>query len=74
VATTIRLLKTMVTIAGVPLTDAVKMLTMTPARIMNVLETKGELTTGKDADIVIFDEGFNIQKTMVQGRIVYSRE
>jgi N-acetylglucosamine-6-phosphate deacetylase len=32
------------------------------------------LTTGKDAFIVIFDEGFNIQKTMVQGRLVYSRE
>jgi len=74
VATTIRLLKTMVTIAGVPLTDAVKMLTLTPARIMNVLETKGELTAGKDADIVIFDEEFIVEKTMVQGRIVYSRD
>ena len=74
VATTIRLLKTMVTIAGVPLTDAVKMLTVTPARIMNVLETKGELTAGKDADIVIFDEEFIVEKTMVQGRIVYSRD
>lgn len=74
VATTNRLLKTMVTIAGVPLTDAVKMLTSTPARIMNVLETKGELTAGKDADIVIFDEEFNIEKTMVQGRVVYSRQ
>jgi N-acetylglucosamine-6-phosphate deacetylase len=63
----------MVTIAGVPLTDAVKMLTMTPARIMNVLETKGELSSGKDADIVIFDEEFTVEKTMVQGRIVYSR-
>jgi N-acetylglucosamine-6-phosphate deacetylase len=73
VATTIRLLKTMVTIAGVPLTDAVKMLTMTPARIMNVLETKGELSSGKDADIVIFNEEFIVEKTMVQGRIVYSR-
>jgi len=73
VATTIRLLKTMVTIADVPLTDAVKMLTMTPARIMNVLETKGEISPGKDADIVIFDEEFIVEKTMVQGRIVYSR-
>lgn len=74
VATTIRLLKTMVTIAGVPLTDAVKMLTLTPARIMNVLETKGQLSSGKDADIVIFDEEFIVEKTMVQGRIVYSRD
>ncbi|HZW66213.1 MAG TPA: amidohydrolase family protein, partial [Hanamia sp.] len=73
VATTIRLLKTMVTIAGAPLTDAVKMLTTTPARIMNVLETKGELTAGKDADIVIFDEEFVVEKTIVQGKMVYSR-
>jgi len=73
VATTIRLLKTMITLADVPLTDAVKMLTITPARIMNVLETKGELTAGKDADIVIFDEEFVVEKTIVQGKVVYSK-
>src|SRR6185437_5590359 len=71
VATTNRLLKTMVQMAGVPLSDAVKMLTTTPARILNVLDTKGELAAGKDADIVIFDDDFTIQKTIIQGKVVY---
>lgn len=71
VATANRLLKTMVQMAEVPLMDAVKMLTATPARIMNVLDEKGELVAGKDADIVIFDDNYQVQKTIVQGKIVY---
>jgi N-acetylglucosamine-6-phosphate deacetylase len=71
VATANRLLKTMVQMAGVPLSDAVKMLTTTPARILNVSDTKGELVVGKDADIVIFDDDFTIQKTIIQGKVVY---
>ena len=60
--------------ADVPIIDAVKMLTITPARIINVSDTKGELVAGKDADIVIFDEDFTIQKTIIQGKIVYDKE
>jgi N-acetylglucosamine-6-phosphate deacetylase len=71
VATSNRLLTTMVQMAGVPLSDAVKMLTTTPARILNVSDTKGELAAGKDADIVIFDDNFTIQKTIIQGKVVY---
>lgn len=71
VATANRLLKTMVKMAAVPITDAVKMLTTTPARILNVSDTKGELIAGKDADIVIFDDDFTIQKTIIQGKVVY---
>lgn len=71
VATANRLLKTMVRLAEVPLVEAVKMLTATPARILNVSDEKGELIVGKDADIVIFDDDFQIQKTIVQGKVVY---
>ncbi|HUZ61286.1 MAG TPA: N-acetylglucosamine-6-phosphate deacetylase [Hanamia sp.] len=74
VATTNRLLKSMVQMAGISLTDAVKMLTTTPARIINVSDTKGELVAGKDADIVIFYDDFSIQKTLVQGKVVYDYE
>lgn len=70
VATANRLLKTMVKMADVPIIDAVKMLTATPARIINVSDTKGELVAGKDADIVIFDDDFTIQKTIIQGKVV----
>lgn len=72
VATTDRLVRTMVQMADIPLIDAVKMITKTPATIMGVDKTKGTLTEGKDADVLIFDENINIKITMVNGNIVYT--
>jgi N-acetylglucosamine-6-phosphate deacetylase len=57
--------------AGVSLPDAIKMMTATPARILGVLDKKGELAGGKDADIVIFDDNITVSMTMIKGRIVY---
>lgn len=71
VATMDRCVRTMYKIAEVPLTDAVRMATATPARIMGVENSKGSLACGKDADIVIFDDNVNIALTMVGGRIIY---
>lgn len=73
VATADRLLKTMVNIADVPLVEAIKMLSYTPARIMGVLDRKGSISVGKDADLVLFDADFNIHYTMVNGEILYER-
>jgi len=33
--------------------------------------SKGSLTAGKDADIVIFDKNINVSTTIVQGRVVF---
>jgi N-acetylglucosamine-6-phosphate deacetylase len=74
VATSDRLLRSMVFMADVPLIDAVKMITTTPARILQVSHKKGALVTGKDADIVLFDSNINIEMTIIKGRIVYKRE
>jgi N-acetylglucosamine-6-phosphate deacetylase len=73
VATTNRLVRNMIKMAGVPLTEAVRMMTGTPARIMGVAGHKGSLVAGKDADIVIFDQDINIQTTIVKGRIIFTR-
>lgn len=74
VATTDRLVRTMVKMADIPLLDAVKMATMTPATIIGVFGRKGSLVPGKDADIVIFDSDIQIQMTMINGRIVYRKK
>ena len=71
IATANRLVKTMVSMADVPLIDAIKMMTGTPARILGIADKKGALTAGKDADIVIFDEDINIKTTIIKGRIIY---
>lgn len=72
VATTDRIVRTMIQKADVPLADAVKMATETPARIMNINERKGSLVKGKDADVIIFDDNINIQTTIVKGNIVHN--
>lgn len=72
VATADRLVYNMISLAGVPLLDAVKMITATPATIMGVIDRKGSLIKGKDADIVIFDEKINIKTTIINGKVVYS--
>jgi N-acetylglucosamine-6-phosphate deacetylase len=74
VATADRLVRNMIQLADVPLCDAVRMMTSTPAAIMGVADRKGTLTPGKDADIVLFDEQINIQLTMVGGSIIYTTE
>ena len=38
---------------------------------MKISDHKGSLTTGKDADIVIFDDYINVHTTMVKGKIIY---
>ena len=74
VATADRLVRTMVLMADVPLIEAVRMITHTPARILEVSDKKGSLAAGKDADIVIFDSNIRIEMTMIKGRIVYDRQ
>lgn len=71
VATTDRLVRNMVYQAGVPITDAVKMMSTSPARIMGVADRKGTLAIGKDADLVVFDEQIAIQRTIINGKEVY---
>lgn len=71
VATFDRLVRNMVKLADVPLTDAVKMASATPARIMGVGDKKGEIAVGKDADIVIFDAEINVAITLIKGKVMY---
>ncbi|MBS1600372.1 MAG: N-acetylglucosamine-6-phosphate deacetylase [Bacteroidetes bacterium] len=71
VATTDRLVRNMISLAGLPLHDAVMMMAATPARIMGVFDKKGSLVVGKDADVLIFDDDIRIKMTMVNGKIVY---
>jgi N-acetylglucosamine-6-phosphate deacetylase len=74
VATADRLVRTMIHLAGVPLQDAIKMISSTPARILGISDRKGSLLAGKDADIVIFDENITIEATVIEGRIIHRRQ
>jgi len=71
VAQTNWLVRNMVDMAGASLSDAVKMASLTPAKILGIDRSKGSIDRGKDADIVVFDDEVNIRLTIVNGDIVY---
>jgi len=65
IATTDRLVRVMTKEVGVPVEEAVKMITYVPAKIMGL--NKGELASGKDADIIVFDDDINVSDVFVMG-------
>ncbi|WP_069326134.1 N-acetylglucosamine-6-phosphate deacetylase [Paenibacillus nuruki] len=54
---------------GISLTDAVQMASTTPAYILG-LQQKGTIAVGMDADLVLLDDDFQVQWTMIDGHIV----
>lgn len=71
VATANRLVRVMWKEAGIPLTEVIRMMSETPARIAGIETTKGSLDPGKDADIVLFDDEVNIVKTFIKGKAIF---
>lgn len=69
VATTNLLVKTMKNLAEIPIHEAVKMVTLTPARVMGIDNKKGSLAVGKDADIVVFNKNINMLMVIIRGDI-----
>jgi N-acetylglucosamine-6-phosphate deacetylase len=59
----------MVNTAKVPLEEAVKMASLTPARVMRIDQSKGSITPGKDADIIVFNENIQVQLVMINGEV-----
>ena len=74
VATADRLVRTVMKLADIPLPDAVRMITSTPARIMKLSDRIGSLAEGKQADLVVFDHDINIKVTVIKGKVVYSQK
>ncbi|MEG1728719.1 MAG: N-acetylglucosamine-6-phosphate deacetylase [Bacteroidaceae bacterium] len=70
IATMDRLISTCVKQAEIPLEDACRMASETPARIMGILDRKGTLEAGKDADIIMLDADLKLTFVMAMGRIV----
>ena len=54
----------------IPLADAVRMASETPARLMGVSDRTGTLQRGKDADIVILDRKLNVRAVWSMGNLV----
>ncbi len=70
IATMDALVRTMVQKADIPLADAIRMASETPARLMGVSDRTGTLQKGKDADVVILDRKLNVRAVWSMGRLV----
>lgn len=55
----------------IPLWECVNCASLNPAEVIGVSDKKGSLDIGKDADIVILDNEFNVIKTIKKGEIKY---
>ena len=71
-ATADRLVRTMINVAEVSLLDTIKMMTLTPAKIMKIDDKKGSIRKGKDADLVIFDKDIRVLTTIIEGNVIYN--
>jgi N-acetylglucosamine-6-phosphate deacetylase len=58
---------------GLSINEAVKAVSFNPAVLLGIQDEKGKIEKGYAADIVIFDEGFEIQNTFVNGKLCYSK-
>ncbi|NLZ76706.1 MAG: amidohydrolase family protein [Spirochaetales bacterium] len=70
IATADRLVRTVTKIAGIPLVDAVRMATLTPARTIGIDRYVGSIARGKRANLLLFDDDIDIEGVFVRGRRV----
>lgn len=65
-----RMVPILIDVVGIPVVEAIRMVSLTPARIIGVADRKGSLEPGRDADLVLFDAHFTPQATMIGGEWV----
>ena len=57
----------MVELAGLPIEEVIPLATEVPARVLGIADRKGKLEPGYDADVVLLDEGLNVERVFVKG-------
>ena len=55
--------------AGLSIAEVVELVTKNPARELKIYDKIGSIEVGKAADFVIFDEDFNVKRTIIDGEI-----
>ncbi len=73
VATFDRLVRNMLNMAQVPLTDVITMACRTPAKIMGFTD-RGEIAPGLRADVILFDEDIHVSHVIVGGRTIHKED
>ncbi len=59
---------------GVSLSDALRLVTVNPARLLSLEDRKGDLRPGLDADLVLLDRKCDVRRTLIAGRTVFDKK
>lgn len=62
----------MMQFTGCPIFEAVQMASLTPASVIGFEDTKGSIAEGKDADLLLIDDGINVRRAIVGGKTIFS--
>ena len=68
-----QVLRNMMQFTNKPIEACIPLITKNPARLLNIQDKKGEITVGKDADLVLLNEDYMVDRTLVKGQTVYQR-
>lgn len=63
----------MVKFLNVPIREAVKMASLSPARAIGVHVNKGSIEVGKDADILLLDDNVNVSCVIKGGNVIFKK-
>jgi N-acetylglucosamine-6-phosphate deacetylase len=66
----IKIVKKFIEFTGCSLAESITAASLNPAKLLGISETKGSLEKGKDADIILFDELFEVKYTLINGKII----
>jgi beta-aspartyl-dipeptidase (metallo-type) len=53
---------------GLKLSDALRLVTTNPARALGLADRKGSIGVGRDADVVVLDDAFQVKHVWARGR------
>ena len=66
-------IKNIVETTGARITEAVRMASLNGVKVLNLEHKKGILAVGKDADIVVMNDRYEVQLTIIGGEIAYRK-
>ncbi|KAB3531583.1 N-acetylglucosamine-6-phosphate deacetylase [Alkaliphilus serpentinus] len=58
-----------VEVTNEPLYKVIKLASLNPAKVIGIDDRKGSIEVGKDADVIVFDEGLNVRMVFIEGSI-----
>eukprot|EP01102_Stenamoeba_stenopodia_P016792 TRINITY_DN5905_c0_g1_i1.p2 TRINITY_DN5905_c0_g1~~TRINITY_DN5905_c0_g1_i1.p2 ORF type:complete len:190 (+),score=45.23 TRINITY_DN5905_c0_g1_i1:648-1217(+) len=67
----LRIFYDLITLFNIPMRQASKMLSETPARVAKIDKDVGSIAVGKSADLLLFDKDLTLKMVFVSGKLVY---